>query len=104
MHSEAENAFESTAEAYTHLPMKDGAVLTETQTAKVLGIGRVQIGRLLDRGEIPSHQEDGQRVVRLDDLWNFEARREHARSELRKLFDNQERNARLMEREIANLL
>ncbi|USY19977.1 helix-turn-helix domain-containing protein [Nocardiopsis exhalans] len=63
--------------------------LTPAETAEVLGLSRPFVVRLLDEGAIPSEHLPGSRhrVVRLEDVLEFQARRERRREGRRKIAD-----------------
>jgi len=63
--------------------------LTPAETAKMLGLSRPFVVRLLDEGTIPSKHLPGSkhRVVRLEDVLEFQAKRERCREGRRKIVD-----------------
>lgn len=63
--------------------------LTPAETAKMLGLSRPFIVRLLDEGTIPSKHLPGSRhrVVRLEDVLEFQAKRERRKEGRRKIVD-----------------
>ena len=63
--------------------------LTPAETAKMLGLSRPFVVRLLDEGTIPSKYLPGSRhrVVRLEDVLEFQAKRERRREGRRKIVD-----------------
>ena len=63
--------------------------LTPAETAKMLGLSRPFVVRLLDEGTIPSECLPGSRhrVVRLEDVLEFQAKRERRREGRRKIAD-----------------
>ena len=66
--------------------------LTPAETAKMLGLSRPFVVRLLDEGTIPSKYLPGSRhrVVRLEDVLEFQAKRERRREGRRKIVDTVE--------------
>jgi excisionase family DNA binding protein len=65
------------------------SILTPAETAEMLGLSRPFVVRLLDEGAIPSERLPGSRhrVVRLEDVLEFQARRERRREGRRKIAD-----------------
>ena len=63
--------------------------LTPAEVGELLGLSRPFVARLLDAGEIPAeHLPDSRhRVVRLADVLEFQARREHRRAGRRRIAD-----------------
>ncbi|WP_159941677.1 MULTISPECIES: helix-turn-helix domain-containing protein [unclassified Nocardiopsis] len=61
--------------------------LTPAEAAELLGLSRPFVVRLLDAGEIPSERlpDSRHRVVRLDDVLEFQARRERRREGRRRI-------------------
>ncbi|MBB4914040.1 helix-turn-helix domain-containing protein [Streptosporangium saharense] len=69
------------------LPMETR--LTPSETARVLGLSRPFVARLLDEGEIPSQHLPGSRhrLVRLTDVLEFQARRERRAEGRRRIME-----------------
>src|SRR5262245_50989344 len=69
----------SSGRAVTLLSSED--LLTPAEVGELLGLSRPFVARLLDQGQIPSEYLPGSkhRVVRLDDVVAFKARRERRR-------------------------
>lgn len=63
--------------------------LTPAETAKMLGLSRPFIVRLLDEGTIPSKYlpDSRHRVIRLEDVLEFQAKRERRKEGRRKIVD-----------------
>ncbi|RCG29511.1 DNA-binding protein [Sphaerisporangium album] len=63
--------------------------LTPSEVAKLLGLSRPFVSRLLDEGEIPSQHlpESRHRVVRLADVLEFQARRERRAEGRRRIME-----------------
>ncbi|NKY99641.1 helix-turn-helix domain-containing protein [Nocardiopsis alborubida] len=61
--------------------------LTPAEAAELLGLSRPFVVRLLDAGEIPSERlpDSRHRVVRLEDVLEFQARRERRRAGRRRI-------------------
>ncbi|MER5421277.1 helix-turn-helix domain-containing protein [Streptosporangium roseum] len=63
--------------------------LTPNEAAELLGLSRPFVARLLDEGEIPSQYlpDSRHRLVRLADVLEFQARREHRAEGRRRIMD-----------------
>lgn len=82
----------------------EATVLTPNQAAERLGMSRTHLYKLLDRGEIASHRVGRDRRIRLSDLAEFEARRQHDRRELAERFAHQQKTRSDATDEVADLL
>ena len=78
--------------------------LTPNQVANRLGMSRSHLYKLLDRGEIVSHRVGRDRRIAVEDLVDYEARRQEARRELAERFAHQSETREAAIDEIANLL
>lgn len=74
------------------------------EVAQRLGMSRTHLYKLLDRGEIVSHRVGRDRRVHLDDLIDYETRRQAARRELAERFAHQQETRAAVVDEIADLL
>ncbi|GAA0841095.1 hypothetical protein GCM10009525_54300 [Streptosporangium amethystogenes subsp. fukuiense] len=63
--------------------------LTPNEVAQMLGLSRPFVVRLLDEGEIPSQYlpDSRHRLVRLADILEFQARREHRAEGRRRIME-----------------
>jgi excisionase family DNA binding protein len=64
-------------------------LLTPAEVGELLGLSRPFVARLLDQGQIPSAHlpESRHRVVRLDDVLEFQSRRQRRREGRRRIAD-----------------
>lgn len=69
----------------------DDALLAPVEAARMLGMSRTHLYKVLDRGEIPSHRNGRDRKIRFRDLKAFKARRDADRRELAVRFAHQAR-------------
>jgi excisionase family DNA binding protein len=84
--------------------LESDAEVTPAQAAAQLKMSRTHLYKLLDRGEIVSHNVGRDRRVRVADLARFEASRQRDRRELAERFAHQEKTRRgAMDELIADL-
>ncbi|WP_100514856.1 helix-turn-helix domain-containing protein [Mycobacteroides abscessus] len=93
--------------------VRDGGTLTAVspdeyvspnKAAKLIGMSRTHLYKLLDRGEIAFDPVGRDRRIRVRDLLEFETRRHESRRELAQRFANQQKTHDAAIDEIASLL
>ena len=65
-----------------------GAQLTPTEAAKVLGMSRTHLYKLLDAGAIPEHRVGRDRRIDLEDVMRFRVKRAEDRKDLASRFEH----------------